>query len=214
MLRDKSVPVIEVSAFAAGKIQKFKVKTLDCVQWKKAGAGRRLRIVVIEPVGYRLRKGSKLLYRRPAYLIRTDPDLSIEQVVQYYIWRWDIEVNHRDEKQIIGVGQAQVRNPESVKRAPAFAVAAYAMLLLAGAKAFGITATEALLPPPKWRRDTPKRRLSTQDLVQALRWSLWSESLDPESQINSEDFVDAPPDDTNPPESPLPPGPPVFYAVA
>ena len=214
LLRDERVPFIEVSAFTAGKIQKFKVKTLDCVQWKKAGADRRLRVVVIKPVGYRLRKGSKLLYRQPAYLICTDPDLPIEQVVQYYLWRWDIEVNHRDEKQIIGVGQAQVRNPESVKRVPAFAVAAYAMLLLAGVKAFGVTATDTLLPPPKWRSNTPKRRLSTQDLVQALRWALWAESLDPEIQINSEDFADPPPDDTNPSESQLLPGPPVFYSVA
>ena len=68
-------------------------------------ANKPRRLVVIAPVAYRPRKGSKLLYRQPAYLIRTDPDLSLERLVQYYLWRWDIEVNHRDEKQIIGVGQ-------------------------------------------------------------------------------------------------------------
>jgi hypothetical protein len=214
LLRDETVPFVEVSAYAAGKLQKFKVKTLDCVQWKKAGADRRLRVVAIKPVGYRLRKGSKVLYRQPAYLICTDPDLPVEKVVQYYLWRWDIEVNHRDEKQIIGVGQAQVRNPKSVERVPAFAVAAYAMLLLAGVKAFGVTASEALLPLPKWRRDLPKHRLSTQDLVQTLRSALWSETLDPKGNINSEDFADTPPDDTKSPELQLPPGPAVIHSAA
>jgi len=39
-------------------------------------------------------------------LICTDPDLALEDLLQQYIWRWDIEVNHRDEKTILGVGQA------------------------------------------------------------------------------------------------------------
>jgi hypothetical protein len=56
-----------------------------------------VRVVVIAPVSYRLRQGSKLLYRPPAYLICTDPDLPLEPLVQEYLWRWDIEVNFRDE---------------------------------------------------------------------------------------------------------------------
>jgi hypothetical protein len=44
-------------------------------------------------------------------------------------------VAHRDEKSVMGLGQAQVRNPRSVVRQPAFAVAAYALLRLAGLKA-------------------------------------------------------------------------------
>ncbi|MCH8541897.1 MAG: hypothetical protein LAT58_14175, partial [Opitutales bacterium] len=55
------------------------------------------------------RKGSGRRYTQPAYLICTDPELPIEELLQQYIWRWDIEVNHRDEKTILGVGQAQVR---------------------------------------------------------------------------------------------------------
>ncbi|MBU0717952.1 MAG: hypothetical protein KJ749_06865, partial [Planctomycetes bacterium] len=57
--------------------------------------------------------------------ICTDPDLPLDQLLQHYIWRWEIEVNHRDEKQIIGVGEAQVRGARSVERQPAFAVACY-----------------------------------------------------------------------------------------
>ena len=46
-------------------------------------------------------------------------------------------MNFRDEKTLLGVGQAQVRNSVSVESAPAFAVAAYGMLLVSGQLAFG-----------------------------------------------------------------------------
>ena len=51
--------------------------------------------------------------------------------------RWQIEVNHREEKSHFGTGDAQVRNPRSVPRQPAFVVAVYAMLLMAAQKAYG-----------------------------------------------------------------------------
>jgi hypothetical protein len=60
-------------------------------------------------------------------LICTDPDLPLEDLLQEYVWRWDIEVNHRDEKTILGVAQAQARNENSVEYIPATAVAANAM---------------------------------------------------------------------------------------
>jgi hypothetical protein len=175
---DETVPWQEVRAFAAGQVQTFRVKTLGPVLWKKAGADRPLRLVVIAPVGYRLRRGSKLLYRQPAFLICTDPNLPLEKVVQYYVWRWEVEVNHRDEKQLIGVGQAQVRSPKSVDRQPAFAVASYAMLLLAGVRAFGTEATQGTLPPPKWRAKQPKQRITTQDLIQQLRSEVWAHAME------------------------------------
>ena len=90
-----------------------------------------MQLVVVAPLGYRLRKNSKLLYRKPAYLICTDSQLAIEALLQAYLWRWDIEVNFRDEKTLLGVGQAQVRHPVSAQSVPALAVAAYALLLLA-----------------------------------------------------------------------------------
>jgi hypothetical protein len=130
--KEESCPWQEVTAYAAGKVHAFRGKTLAPVLWAKAGPQRPLRLVVVAPVGYRLHRGGKLLYRQPAYLICTDPDLRLPQLLQYSLWRWDIEVHHRDEKQLIGGGQAQVRSPQSADREPAFAVAAYAALLLAG----------------------------------------------------------------------------------
>jgi hypothetical protein len=174
--RDDSTPWQEVQAYACGKMHAFRVKNIGPVLWAKAGAYRPLRVVVIAPVGYRLRAGAKLLYRQPAYLICTDPQMSLEQILQYYLWRWDIEVNHRDEKQFIGVGQAQVRSIRSADRDPTFAVASYAMLLLAAAQTYGHQ-TSTGLPVPKWRAGHPKNRLSTQDLIAQLRQELWGHAL-------------------------------------
>jgi hypothetical protein len=174
--RDDSTPWQEVGAYASGKVHAFRVKTIGPVLWPKAGPNRHLRVVVIAPVGYRLRAGGKLLYRQPAYLICTDPDMSLEQIVQYYLWRWDIEVNHRDEKQFIGVGQAQVRSIRSADRDPTFAVASYAMLLLAAAQTYGHQ-TSTGLPVPKWRTGRPKNRLTIQDLIAQVRQELWSHAI-------------------------------------
>jgi hypothetical protein len=77
-----------------------------------------LQVVVIKPLGYRLRIGSQLLYRQPAFLICTDPDLDLATLLQAYINRWEIECHHRDEKSLLGVDQSQVRNPNSVRRLP------------------------------------------------------------------------------------------------
>ncbi len=145
-----------------------------------------LRLVVIRPVGYRLRKGARRLYTQPAYLICTDTQLSLEQIVQEYIWRWDIEVNHRDEKTLLGVGQAQVRNENSVIGIPATAVAAYAMLQLAAIKAYGFGGKPAVIPEAKWRRNKKKTRPSTQDLINELRRELWAKAIRPE---NLTDFM-------------------------
>ena len=81
--------------------------------------------------GYRLRKGSKLLYRQPAFLICTDPQLDLQMLLQAYIDRWEIECNHRDEKSLLGAAQGQVCNPLAVARLPQFQVAIYSLLLLA-----------------------------------------------------------------------------------
>jgi hypothetical protein len=118
-----------------------------------------------------------VLYRKPTYLICTDPNASIEEVLQAYIWRWDIEVNFRDEKTLLGVGQAQVRNEHSVENVPALAVAAYAMLLTSAVEAYGPIGNPDSLPNPKWNRKT-RLRASTQSLIQQLRHEIWAQSID------------------------------------
>lgn len=176
LLKDENTPWQTVTAFAVGQRREFRVKVLRHLLWRVTGARRLCCLVVVHPVGYRLRKGSKVLYRQPAFLICDDPDIPVERLLQSYIWRWDIEVNFRDEKTLLGLGQAQVRDPFSVHKVPALAVAAYAMLLLAAGNAFGLDGLPDLLPPPKWR-PRAKLRASTPDLVSQLRADIWTQAL-------------------------------------
>lgn len=180
---DESVPWQGVSAWAAGQRHEFRIKTLASpVLWRKSGAACPLRVVVIAPIGYRLRKGSRLLYRQPAFLICTDPDMPLEEVVQDYLWRWGIEVAFRDEKTLFGTGEAQVRGPASNQNQPAVTVAAYAFLWIAALKMMAAADPPASLQPPKWRRPTGDGALpSTGDLRRALRCELWASQLDAES---------------------------------
>ena len=174
ILHDDSIPLIEVQAFAAGKLQTFKIKVVENLFWRKAGCDRPLRVLVIKPLGYRLRHGSKLLYRDPAFLVCTDLNLPLKTLIQAYVYRWEIECNHRDEKSFVGVAQGHVRNPEAVDRLPQFQVAAYSLLLLASLQAYGFDRSDDFLPLPKWRRKSI--RPSILDLLDLLRAQLLGRS--------------------------------------
>jgi hypothetical protein len=73
------------------------------------------------------------------------------------------QVNHREEKTTLGVGQAPVWSKKSVPRQPALVVAAYSALLLASIEAYGATRHPAYRLLPKWRRT--RQRPSCLDLV-------------------------------------------------
>lgn len=169
--QDASIPWVEVKAWAAGQTQSFQIKTMAPVRWR--GSGKRdVRIVAIRPLAYRPRKGTRLLYRNPVYLVCSEPELPLQRLLQAFVWRWEIEVNFRDEKTVLGVGEAQVRTPAAVQAVTAFIVAAYAFLLLAAARTGRIA-----LPPPKWRQEQPAQRDSTPRLLGALRHQLWARAL-------------------------------------
>jgi hypothetical protein len=91
--QDDNTPWQTIEVFAAGARHRCRVKTLSPLLWRPAGYERPLRLVVIAPLSYRPRKGSRLLYRQPAFLICSDPELDLTQIVQNYIWRWDIGVS-------------------------------------------------------------------------------------------------------------------------
>ncbi len=171
--QDPLVPWQSVRAFAAGRQHEFRVKLWRPIRWRATGAQRALQLVVIAPLGYRLNRRSRVLYRKPAYLICTDPTVAVAQLLQAYLWRWGIEVNFRDEKTLLGVGQARVRNAHSVQTVPATAVAAYAMLLWAATRAGPPTS----LPPPAWHRPRPDHHLSCATLINQLRQELWAPAL-------------------------------------
>jgi hypothetical protein len=177
LLKDQTVPWQTVKAHAAGQTYEFKVKTLVPVYTAMDQGRQALRLVVVEPVPYRASKRSKLQRREPAYLICTDPDLPLQELLQVYLWRWDIEVNFRDEKTLLGVGQAQVRSESANQNAPALAVAAYAMLLLASVKTYGAEGKPDTFQSPLWYQRKPEKRAATNELINQLRYELWSDTL-------------------------------------
>ena len=174
---DESVPWQTAPVHAAGKVHELRYKRLDSLRWRAAGELHLLSVIVIAPLGYR-GLGSRLKYRKPAFLICTNTDLPTERILQAYAWRWEIEVNFRDEKTLLGVGQAQVRNDRSVEAVPAMIVAAYSLLHVAASKYYANSEGAADLPAPKWRRDKPRERFSTMELVNLLRADLWAAMLD------------------------------------
>jgi len=171
--QDDSLPWSTVEAFGAGKRHQFEVKTLSAVRWLGTGS-RDVRLVVVRPLAYRPRKGAALLYRDPVYLLCTDPQLPLDKLLQAYLWRWEIELNFREEKTLLGVGEAQVRKAESVEAVPALITAAYAFLLLAGRTAAN---DSRLLPLPKWRQTEPGERCTTPRLMGLFRSQLWGKAM-------------------------------------
>lgn len=166
--QDQSVPWQKMTVFVAGAQRVLQYKVIEPVCWPKATLDMPLRLIVIKAAGYRLRKGSNLLYRQPAYLICTSLTMNIEHVIQAYLARWEVEVSFRDEKTGLGVGQAQVWNPCSVDRTPAFIVACYAALLVATIKHCGDQRTEEFDALPAWRTDKPLRP-SLRDIIRLVR---------------------------------------------
>jgi hypothetical protein len=183
---DDTIPWEPVYACASGKMHEFKVKTMKYLRWRGSGKQHTLQVLIIAPLRYRLSQGSRLLYRDPAYLICTDPDIPAEKLLQAYLWRWGIETNFRDEKTLLGTGQAQVRNPASVKAIPQMMVASYSLLLLAGIKLWGVKGMPQPCNIPKWQDPNKKYRASTNDLIKQLRSDLWADSI---ASTNLSDFV-------------------------
>jgi hypothetical protein len=177
LLEDESIPFQTVRAFACGEMREFQVKTLGPLYMPMNKGEKPLRLVVIKPVAYRSRVTRKLQRREPAYLVCTDLEMPLEEILQDYLWRWDIEVNFRDEKTVLGVGQAQVRGEAANQHAPALAVAAYALLLLASQKTYGAGGRPETLPQPRWRKRKPEARGSANDLINQLRIEMWGAAL-------------------------------------
>lgn len=189
--QDDTKPWQEIEVFFGGQTRQLRAKRLGPVRWRVAGGQRDLQVVVLAPTPYRLTRQSKMLYRQPAYLICTDPDAPVQQVVQHYLWRWDIEVNFRDQKTLLGLGEAQVRTPHAVQNVTAVAVAAYALLLCAAARCQHNGISTEHLPTPKWQR-TKSHRPTTADLIRNLRHELWARS------IHFSSFANTKPQNTNP----------------
>lgn len=174
---DGSTAWKETDVYVGEHLCCVKYKSMGGVLWKKArGAG--VRILVINGLPYLPPGAKKKSYRQPAYLAYIGSPLPDEYLVQWYIWRSQIEVNIRDEKQLFGLGEAQVWSEESVTRYPAFAVSLYSCLLVAAIKANGHERGDFYLPLPKWNRKETWQRPSTEEMLRKLRTEIVSRAVD------------------------------------
>jgi hypothetical protein len=174
--KDEQIPWQSVKGFAAGCEHDFDVKIITPLKWRPAGGDQTLQLIIIRPLGYRLSKTSKILYRQPAYLICNDMEQSIETILQAYLWRWEIEVNFREQKTGMGCGQAQVRNPNSAESVPEFVTGVYSLLLTAGELARRAESS-ASLPRAKWYPGKPTDRWTTGDICNQFRAGEYANSI-------------------------------------
>lgn len=165
---DSQAPWKRVRIFYANRRRWIRVKERKNVLWRRGSGTQPLRLIVIAPQPYKKSKKCRTYYRDPAYLLTSNLTGSLQKLVQAYFDRWQIEVNHRDQKSLLGVGQAQVHSLNSVPRHPALSVASYSLLLIAGLQTFGPGRSQDFAPLPKWR-NSPPHRFSTLDLLTQLR---------------------------------------------
>ncbi len=170
--QDDSIKYKKTKLYLGKKLRQVKYKEIDNVLWRRGAGRKKLRLIVIAPKPYHS-SGRKQLYKQEAYILTDNHDLSAEVIIQQYFNRWEIEVNHRDEKNNLGLGQAQVWNCQSVIKLPALLIASYSIMLLASLKCYGPKRTGDYLPQPKWRRNSA--RPSCNDLVNLMRKELASD---------------------------------------
>ncbi len=181
--QDPNHPWTETPLFYAGALRPVRFKEMSEVLWPGGGRRRLLRLVVVAPTAYRApgRGSRRLHYREPAYLLTTELSTPAPQLIQAYLGRWQIEVEHRDLKSGLGVGHAQVWSDRSVERLHSAHVALWSMLKMAALRAHGLTRTSAYPPRPGWYPQRPDDRPSQGDIVNALRAELQDHPPQPRS---------------------------------
>ena len=164
----RSIPYKKGQFFYGGQYRDIKYKEVVNVLWQRVTKLLRLRLIVIAPIPYE--HGGRRNYREPGYLLTTDLITPVEELIQIYLDRLQIEYNFRDEKSVVGVGEAQVRNEKSVTKEPAFTVAVYSALLLASVMSHGDRYNKDRDLLPKWRKEPirPSCRMLMKELYNEL----------------------------------------------
>lgn len=161
---DKSIETRKNLFFYGRKLVQLKLKEKCEIYWQTGAKKRPLKVFVVFGTKYRRNKNGYENYREPMYLLTTDLKTKSNTLIQLYIYRWEIEVVHRELKNDLGISQAQVTNEVSVERCPKVVALANAMAHLA---AIQLENTINYLPPPKWYKR--KKRTSLEDIRRKLR---------------------------------------------
>jgi hypothetical protein len=170
--KDTSVPWEAVKIRRAGGTIKVNYKRYAEAKWKPAGEKKTVQVVVVRPLRRGRDSRGRMKYTQPAFLLCTDPEMPIAKLLQVYLVRWGIEVNFREEKQLFGIGEAQLRKGRRVLAAPLVAIAAYSALLMAGREEYADGKKPAHLRTGRWQRRWKHTSYRTSD----LRRQLYSEA--------------------------------------
>jgi len=175
--KNPDIPYQKGKAFYGGDWRDIEYKEIKDIYWQRGAKKRPLRLIVIKPMPYRKTSSGYENYREPCYLLTTDLTTSAETLIQMYFNRIEIEQNHRDMKNSLGLGQAQVWSEISVERQPQTIMLGYSILLLSILRGFGPDReSENYMPPPKWYRGRLRptiedmRRKLRQELDQHMEW--------------------------------------------
>jgi hypothetical protein len=174
--QDETIPWKIAKVFHGKRYRSIRYKEVTPILWRGGTGKTPVRLIVLAPtrytpkraarVGKRGKKLKHYYYRRAGYLLCTDLQMPAAALIQHYFDRWQIEVNHKEEKDTLGVGEAQLRSSNSVSRQPALAVATYSALILAAIKTYGYKNNENL-SRTKWYKGA--NRATARDLVTTLR---------------------------------------------
>jgi hypothetical protein len=106
---------------------------------------------------------------KPIYLLSTDVCMPDEEVVRLFSGRWSIETAFQTAKELMGMGQSQVRHRRSVCRMTNFGLWVQSIVLLTYIQAQGF-ACSGTIPIPRWyaHKETP----SFGDMLGELRTAL------------------------------------------
>ena len=96
------------------KDEAFKVRRIKV--WLK-GIGNAVILI-----SKRIKDGSKM------FILSTDMNLSNEEILEYYSYRWDVEIGYLYCKDRLGMGQYQMRKLKAIGKYCALVFAAYALL--------------------------------------------------------------------------------------
>lgn len=124
------------------------------------------------------RAGHKPYWKEPTFWLisarerggQWELPLPVEEILWWLWQRWEVEVSHREMKSGFGVGQMQCWSEQGAVLSVTWAAWVWAVLLLAGYRAWGLV-NGTVRPPGRWWRGS--RRWSFDSLWRGYRQELW-----------------------------------------
>ena len=168
LLADPTIPLQTLKLHNGYREVTVQFKLIKEVCWQKVTGQASGTLLLLKPLHYRLRQGDKLLYKQPCYLFIAGDLLDIALILRSCLARWEIEVGFRDQKTILGVGNPQVRNQQSVSKTPAFQSAIYGALLLTSIATLDDTRSAVFPPRQPWQK-RPVYRPPVRDLANLVK---------------------------------------------